>query len=118
MKSKYILMGIATVVGATIVYRGYTKTKEIITTDLNPASKENIVNKGASKIVETVTGGKRESVADVLYCAFNSDAITCNPELAKIASRYNLSYYEYNEQNEPIGINPQVVMLYHQEVGL
>lgn len=117
---KIVLTGVAIVVGLIVVglYTGRKRIAEVVTKDLNPASDENIINKGVTYLVDKGTDGKRKDSGDFLYCLFNSDAITCNPELAAIANKYGLSYYDYDENNEPTGISSQVIMLHAQEEGL
>lgn len=112
------VIGIGVLFVAYSLYRSREAIEELITEDFNPAHNENLVNQGVSKFVNFATDGERKDSGDFLFCLFNPSAITCNPELAEIANKYGLSYYDYNENNEPIRINPQVTMLHAQEVGL
>lgn len=88
--------------------------KDVVVKDLNPASDDNIVNKGVSKVVAAATGNKHKSLGSYTFCLFNSDAIVCNPELLESAHRNNVSFYAEDKDGNKV-INPQLTQLWTQE---
>lgn len=60
----YILVFVVLVIIAVMVYR---KGKTVLTETLNPASDKNIVNRGVTEIVRTITGDKNATLGTKIY---------------------------------------------------
>lgn len=68
-----LLIGGAALAGLA-VYKVYTVGEKVVTESLNPASENNLVNKGVSGAVSSVTGYE-ETPGGFLYDIFNDDPV-------------------------------------------
>lgn len=120
-KNETIVLAVA---GIAVAYTGYRvvkgaasageAVKEVFTEKLNPVSDKNLAYEGASKVTETLTGGKHKELGSYMFCLFNSDAIVCNPELLRVANERDVSFYIEDKEGNKI-INPQLTQLFEQE---
>lgn len=69
----FLLLGGAAV-AALAVYKVYTVGEKVVTESLNPASENNLVNKGVNSAVSSVTGYE-ESLGGFLHDIFNDDPV-------------------------------------------
>ncbi len=75
-----ILGGLVIGAGVYFVNKTSNKVTEIaseVGSAINPVNDENIINQGASKVVNDLTDGKSKDLGSWLFCAFNPDAISC-----------------------------------------
>lgn len=98
MKNKNLnnfLIGAGVVVGGYLVYKasqGVQVVADVIATDLNPASDNNIVQRFISKpVTRALTGGKKENAGSALFCFFNSNSTQCNPKAKALNRIYDTS---------------------------
>ena len=69
-----LFMAVGGVVVGYIVYKAVTEGAEKAANAVNPFNPENVANRAASGIVETVSGGRFLSVGDALFRLFNPNA--------------------------------------------
>ena len=65
--TNHAIAGGAALVVGYLVYRGYKKAKEVVSKDLNPASKDNIINRGVGSVGQQLTGDKHFTLGGWLY---------------------------------------------------
>lgn len=99
---------VAIIAGAYVIYK-VSKTGaqvvDVVTTDLNPASADNIVNKGVSSVVESATDGEFKSLGSWLYCKLNPNSTLCKKE----------AYYLNKSMDTSELSGEQIDLLYEQE---
>lgn len=101
-----ILAGLATGYAGYKVYIAGQSVKEVVTKDLNPVNKENVVNRQVDRFTRWATDGQYSSAGSWLFCKLNPEAALCPVGEKKMQTANELNTMFDSEQNN---------MLFNQE---